>query len=335
MYRFLLPLLLLGAIAHPGPETLVRKEKLNFEIRRPAGWENVSSSGAHFRTEGVNVVLAVTPGSPTTPLEKIAEQWRKTMEGSVPTVKKRTTGWAELGGEKCHIVEVEGRAGESRRHLTWLLARRGDRLYTLQVLRNDEGVGKKSVEAEILTIRSSFRFLRAAPKPGEPPVEKPEELEARTIEDGFWRFTCLKPEGLLRVPDEDLTHAEKARNLIVKMDRVIVGSRCMIRIYAHPLRGPTVRQMADELVATFEKDFPEDRRRPVERDSKWRVPLGRKTLHLKLTSLAKTKIIQHWYLAECRNQRKYMVGIYTSGGHDWSRQTGAFLKSFRPFKKKK
>jgi hypothetical protein len=335
MARFWLALLLIVAPCFGEQETLVRDERLNFEIRRPAAWEKAPGSGVQFRTEGVIVSLSVGKGSPTTPLAKIAEQWRKTVEISVPTVTKRTTGEAVLGGDTCHIVEVRGRAGESRRHLTWLLARRGDQLYTLQLLRFDDAIGNKAIEADLMKIRASFRFLRAAPQIKEPPAEDAKELEAGTIRDEFWRFECVKPEGLVRIKNEDFAWIEKSRNLMLKMDRVAVGSRCMIRIYAHPLRGPTVQQMADDLVTTFEKDFPEDRRKPVERDRKWKVPLGRKTIHLKLTSLGKTKIIQHWYLAECRNQRKYLVGIYTSGGRDWSKQTDAFLRSFRPFKKKK
>jgi len=335
MARFWLPLMLISAASLGEPETLVRDEKRNFEIRRPANWEKAPGAGVQFGTEGVIVSLSVDKGSNTTPLAKIAEQWRKTLETSVPTVTKRITGEALLGGDKCHIVEVRGRAGESRRHLTWLLARRGDQLYTLQVLRSDDAIGNKAIEADVMKIRDSFRFLREVPQGKERPAEDPKELEAGTIRDEFWRFECVKPEGLVRIKDEDFAWVEKSRNLMVKMDRIAVGSRCMIRIYAHPLRGPTVKQMADDLVATFEKDFPEDRRKAVERDRKWKVPLGRKTIHLKLTSLGKTKIIQHWYLAECRNQRKYMVGIYTSGGRDWSKQTDAFLKSFRPFKKKK
>jgi hypothetical protein len=335
MARFWLPLLLIVAASFGGQETLVRDEKRNFEIRRPAAWERVRGSGVQFRTEGVVVFLTVSTGSPTTPLAKIAEQWRPHLEAPVPKVTKRTTGEAVLGGDKCHIVEVWGKEGESRQHLTWLLARRGDQLYTLQILRSGDAIGDKAIEADIEEIRQSFRFLREVPQSRVLPTEDPKELEAGTIRDEFWRFECVKPEGLARIKDEDFAWVEKSRNLMVKMDRIAVGSRCMIRIYAHPLRGPTVKQMADDLVATFEKDFPEDRRKAVERDRKWKVPLGRKTIHLKLTSLGKTKIIQHWYLAECRNQRKYMVGIYTSGGRDWSKQTDAFLKSFRPFKKKK
>jgi hypothetical protein len=328
-------LVLLVGAALCGSEGVVRSEELNFEIRGPAGWESVSTPGlrAHFKTEGVDVQLMVHTGDRARPLEKIAEHWRTTMEQDVSTVAERTVGRGTLGGDGCVVVDLKGRHDSSERHLTWMLGRRGARLYVLWIMRMDEAIGDAKREAAIETVRASFRFLREAEKKPPSEDEPPEELKAKTITHDYGRFECLKPEGLRRVLEIDATEA--ATGVVLKFDNVVEGSRCLIRVYARKGGKESIRQLAEDRIERFEKAYPPNRRKPVQKDARWKLPLARKTLVLKMTALGKSKIVHRWYFAECRNQRQYQLEIFVSGGRDWSPQVDAFLESFKPLKKKK
>ncbi|MHC5032140.1 MAG: hypothetical protein ACYTGU_14890 [Planctomycetota bacterium] len=335
-------------LASPGAGLTIRDEALNFEIQLPKGvdWEHrkvtpKSEWKAHFRTyfrnaptpSEVDLMLMVRRAKPKGTLKEAAQRLRGPLEKAVAKATRRRTSAAELAGEPCLVVDVSGTGAGSRLHLTWRVARRGDKLYVLYARRTNEAIGDPGIEKEIAKIVGTFRFLRPAapPPPAEPPPKPktPPPAPRKEYRLPHWRLECVKPAGLREVPPEEL---DKANGVILRFEGHAEQSRCLVRIYAR-LRSSSRRLSVDELarrkIARFKKNHAE-RTEPV--TVRWKVPLARRALRLELTARKLTPEVTRWYLADCRNDRQYEIEIITTG-EAWEARVKKLLAGFQPRKR--
>jgi len=335
-------------LAAPAGGRIVRDEGLNFEISLPRelDWEDGAVASeptckAHFRTyfkdartpSEADVMLLVTPARPKESLKEAAERLRAGLERAVTkTTSRRTTG-GKLHGEPCIVVDVVGKGAPTRFHLTWRVARRGERLYVLFARRTNQAIGDPGVEEEIAKIVGTFRFLRAAEAPpAKPPsAEPPPPAHAAPVPRkvyrlSHWRLECVKPAGLREVAPEEL---DKANGVILRFEGHAEQSRCLVRIYAR-LHSSSRRVATDKLarqkIERFEKKHAK-RMEPV--TARWKPPLARKGVRLELTAKKLTPEVTRWYLADCRNARQYEIEIITTG-HAWEAHVAELLAEFRP-----
>jgi hypothetical protein len=336
-------LLVSVTLAAPAGGGTVRDEELNFEISLPKelDWERravapKSAWKAHFWTffnaaqtaSEANVMLMVSRSKPKESLKEAAERLRATLEHAVTKTASRRTTEAKLDAEPCVVVDVVGEGAPTRFHLTWRVARRGGRLYVLFARRTNEAIGDAGVEEEIARIVGTFRFLRPAePPPAKPPPPAPEApVPRKAYRLTHWRLECVKPAGLREVPPEEL---DRANGVILRFEGQAEQSRCLVRIYAR-LRSSSRRVALDKLarikIERFEKNHAK-RLEPV--TAPWKLPLARKALRLELTAKKLTPEVTRWFLADCRNDRRYEIEIITTG-QAWGAQVAELLAGFRP-----
>ena len=295
-------------------------------------------------------------------LDKVAARWEAPMLGYLANPRARRTSEGKLGeGElsvECYTVDVQGDHLAGLHHVTWTIARNGRFLYSLYVVRAYKAVGDEVLEEEIDAIRKSFKFLKVekveankeakkTPTPGAPgvgnePDEKedvdPELLKEEQIAQPFWRFDCVKPEGLINIPVDQHTDAEKQSGLKLKFKRDKPGSQFMIRIYAETdkSRRYTVQQLADSKIVWFKKLYEKKQHKDPVIDAKYDFPMSNASLRLELIGRRFTTEYTYWYIADCKNERQYQIEVYMTGGSAvqlWKDTIEKFLKEFKPRKK--
>lgn len=311
-------------------------------------------------------IVMVTPtpkGFAKMGIERVAAKWEGSMLGQLQNPRERKAAAGKLGqGDKTvdsYTIDVQGDFLAGIHHITWTVALNGRFIYNLYVVRAYQAVGDEEMEAEIAEIRNSFQFLKVeapkddkdtkkaeapnAPGVGDAPDEKeaeidPELLKEEAISQTFWRFECVKPEGLLTIPVEEHADAEKQNDMKLKFLREKPGTRCVIRVYAQTdkARKYTVEQLRDSKIKYFKKLYEGKQHKEPVIDTKYEFPLADKAVRLELVGRRLTTEYTFWYIADCKNERQYQIEIYMTGGDAlalWKETADKFLAGFKPLKK--
>jgi len=290
-------------------------------------------------------------------LDKIAHRWRTALEANFTNPRERKEGPGTFGGQPSFDVDVQGDRDAGTHRLTYTVGRNGKFLYLFYVTRAYDAVDDEQLEEEIQAIRDSFKYLKiekvvgdSKAKPTEGPAvgpaaadaEKEKEIDPEKLKKerfgeagDFWRFSCVKPEGLVvqELSDND-------RKLGVKHyfrnDRNY--ARLLIRIWAQTDKSKkfTLEQLVDQKISEFKKyDKVKQAQDPVI-DKRFKFPMAKKAIKLELLGRATVKIHRIWVLLDCTNDRQYQLEIYLSGsqGYEtWKKEVEEFIKEFKPRKK--
>lgn len=372
MHRALLLLVpALCAIAE-GDRTVVSND-FNFQITCPDSidWqvEPVDAkepTKARFRTYFADsdppadavvqlLVAGVHPSFERLTLKKLAGHWKDGYESEIASVRDRTEMETTLGGEPAYEVDLKGETAYGAHHRTYTLARMGKAFYVLIVDRRNAAIGDKDLEAEVRSVRESFKFLRkeapaadkeaTADAPGakggagrkgaeKAPVD-PKLLEEEKIVEPFWRFRCKKPKNFVR---EELTAPEKDIGVKLKFKAEHAdGARVLVYVYVETAQSAryTLDQLKENYLKAFKSDAP-DTAKLLEEDNAYKgVPLSKSALMWYGVKVTKSLVKERWVLADCKNDRQYQIRVYaTSGGEGvYKKEIEEFLKSFTPFEK--
>jgi len=360
-------------------EGTVRSEALNFEISMPDSidWErgpqpdnqavkvlfltSYADSDPPAVCEVQLLVIPLTKDQVHMKLENLARQWSESLEGAVTNPRELKEEPDKLGDQDAFMRDVKGDYISGIAHITWYLTRMGQYAYVLYAIRTFQAVGDEQLEDEIKEIRDSFKFLKvvevSSPKKpdknaGKPPVPggagagtKGEEIDPETIKKekldfDYWRFECIKPEGLLNVDTETLTESEKTNHVVAKFERTAEQTRIMIRVYAQIDKAQrwTLEQLAERYLKSFETTFPEEKQRlepVIDKDYK-KFPMAKEAIYMKLVGRRSVPETYFWYLGQCKNDRQYQIEIYVTGATGekaWEKQIEDFIKGFKPKKK--
>jgi hypothetical protein len=311
----------------------------------------------------VYVMVTPTPkGYAKMPLEKVAEKWEGSMLAHLQNPRDRKTSAGKLGqGDKtvdCYTIDVQGDYLAGIHQVTWTLALNGKFIYSLYVMRAYQAVGDEEMEAEIAEIRKSFQFLRVeapkeekgakkdapvAPGAGNAPESKEEQIDPELVKEEqisqpFWRFECVKPEGLLNIPVDQHTDAEKKNDMKLKFQREKTGTRCVIRVYAQTdkARRYTVQQLTDSKIKFFKQTYEGKQFKEPVIDPKYEFPLADQAVRIELVGRRLTTEYTFWYISDCKNERQYQIEIYMTGGdalNIWKGTVDRFIAGFKPLKK--
>ena len=350
-------LLALAGAATADEDLKVRNKKHNFEIKGPRSsmdWVQIKEmhrdAKARFQLDlpdaeifaRADVTVWVIPASTKNP----PEMWRKSMESEFKAVEKRADRREELAGETWQVFDARGGHQVGKMHLEWRHLRKGDFVYVLAVRRYNEAIEDEPTDEEINEILASFRFLRTVETPSEESVPEidPELLKRKHMEWVHWRLKAVKPEGLVTVKTADLDQAERENGVIARFDGHLPKQQTMImiRIYAHRKgvgRWKTLNETMRLRLTQWQERVPKEQRKEPEYEfNKWKPPLAKEMLRMRLLALGKSRQTTRWYLAECSNGVQYEIEIYftgTLGGELWKSRIDDFLKHFRPQRKTK
>ena len=319
----------------------------------------------HFRTEFADsdplataeVRLIVTPMPRDfvhRSVDKISKKWAESFESHLSNPRDRTEESGKFGEVPYHKVDVKGDhlAGIHRR--TWYLAKNGKFVYTLYVDRNYRAVTDEDLDEEIKAIVDSFKFLRVekvekhkkgAKKGGMPgdvggPDGKstkkaidPELLKKETFKEPFWRFSVLKPEGLLK---RKLTESDKKNDVKYWFSNDKPGSRLWLRVYAQTEKAKkwTIEQLLEHKLGYWEKEV-KVKKDPVI-DKRFKFPLAKKAIRIELVGRSTNTVRRIYILMDCKNDRQYQLEIYVTGTQGMKllgKAIEQFIKNFKPSKK--
>jgi hypothetical protein len=180
-------------------------------------------------------------------------------------------------------------------------------------------------DEEAAAMRASFKFLRAPKKPiklGE--TDKP--IPAKKVTERFWKYECIKPEGMTQTDPNTFSPANRAAGVVAEFRVKAEQTQLVIRILAGKTKQP-IKSLAEDRIKRFEDNF-KGAKEPVV-DRKWKLKGARKTLHLALVGRKAQTVKMDWYLAEARNGFTYQFQVYRSGTGKWEKQIAAFLESFK------
>lgn len=368
----LIALLATAAAGLPGREP-VSDEKFNFSISLPGSrdWKAEKAENevkAWFRTEFADsdpvayadvrlIVQGLTRENAKMPLGQLAAKWKAPLEGHLEHPRDRKEGTGTMGGQECWTVDVKGDYEAGIHQRTWMLARMGVYSYLLIIDRCYRAVGDDQLEGEIQEIVGSFKFLKeikleggkasgggdpppgaggpGPPKdPNEPKID-PELLKEEKIDEDFWRFECVKPEGMIKEP---VTETDNKAGIKAKFSARKEGSGIYIWIYADTEQGK--KHTLEQLCESNNKHFAESRKAAKEPlfDRKYKVPLAKDCFKVDLIGRRVTTEFETWIYAECENERQYRIQILTTGTTSrdlFKVQIEKFLKSFTPKKPSK
>jgi hypothetical protein len=325
---------------------------------------------AHFQTEYADtdppatcdVNLLVVPMNKLwarQSLDKIAMQWQPQMEGGLTNKRDVKEGKAKLGGQDFYRRDVKGEYIAGVAHITWYLGKMGKYLYTLHVFRTYHAVDDDQLEEEIDDILKSFKYLKiievkahkkagrkgAAPAMGPGgggggggDVDRvdPNKIKREKVTLSHWRIELVKPKELFNIDPGQFSKSEKGNNVIAKFERRVKQSFIQIRIYAQSSSSQkyTLDQLAKSTLKYWEKTY-KTRLKP-EIDEKYKFPLAKKAIKMRLVGRRTVPETYTWILAQCRNDRQYRMSIYTTGATGeqiWKAQIEDFLKNIKPLKK--
>jgi hypothetical protein len=298
-----------------GPEP-IRFEDYNFQVTPQPDWErHDSSSPLHLRS-GYGIVTFTFWKTPPKDLTAILKGW-STMEQHFKNPDDRVVGQTKLGGQPALVVEAK--KGEFR--LTWVVTRYGQHAYGFHYQRPVDS----DTDEEAAAMRASFKFLRAPKKPiklGE--TDKP--IPAKRVTERFWKYECIKPEGMTQTDPSTISPANRAAGVVAEFRVKAEQTQLVIRILAGKTKQP-IKSLAEDRIKRFEDNF-KGAKEPVV-DRKWKLKGARKTLHLALVGRKAQTVKMDWYLAEARNGFTYQFQVYRSGTGKWEKQIAAFLESFK------
>ena len=286
-------------------------------------------------------------------LEKIVKHWAPAMEGHLANPRDRKESEGKFGEVDCYKVDVKGDHLAGIHQRTWYLAKNGKRIYLIEIDRSYRAVGDEDLDDEIKEIMGSFKFLkvikveadRKGGKDGVPDVGgaagggsggkeiiDPELLKKETFKEPFWKFTCVKPKGLLK---KKLTDADKKRDVKYFFGHDKQSCRLQIRIYAQTEKAKkwTIDQLLEHKLGYWEKEAKVSK--DPEINKKYKFPMAKKAIRLDLTGRSTRTIRRTYVLMDCKNDRQYQLEIYlsgTAGKKVWGKTIDAFLKGFKPIK---
>jgi len=336
----LLFLLVPIAAGAPTPAAAVRDEKARFEIKPPAGgeWEagpTVEGVPAHYRLPlgddrgEISVQVRACADQPGT-LAEVAERLREILETGLGEPSSREERDGTLGGAACVAVDLE----TADHDVTWEVCRHAGGLLILFVRRTGEARDDEELERDVAAIRASFRLLEPEAKPaGEAPTPAPPAPPPEPAKDyklAFWRLHLTKPAGFKEVaPDA----AEAGRGAVLRFEARAEQTLCLIRVYALTRQSHGWLPL-EKAVARIRREFEEryeKRLEPKALPGRWEIPLEKESARLELIGKRATAEHTRWFLADCRNGRRYQVEIFVRGDPaTWEEAIAAFLASFQP-----
>ncbi|MGH7163077.1 MAG: hypothetical protein ACREID_06310 [Planctomycetota bacterium] len=371
-------LLGLALAARAAPTEAVSSEELNFSIAAPDSIDWTAQTvdpkadvKAHFKTVFADtepqaygeVRLLVVPLSKNfvkLVAKELAVRWKEALEAHLENPRDRKEAEAKLGGQDAWETELQGDCGPGTHHRTWVITKMGAYAYLLVIDRTFKAIGDEDLEAEIKEVRDSFKFLREEkvqahkegsdeapgdtgggprnPKKAAGPAIDPKLLEKEGIKDDFWRYKCVKPQGLLRA---EMTEEEKGAQAVkLKLSGSKEGegfaSTLLIRVYAdtETSKKYTLEQWAE----SYAKHFKESRKQAKEPefDKKFKFPLAKDVIKMDLVGRRNTVERESWILADCKNDRQYRIQIYATGPkgfEEFKKEIDQFVDSFHPFDK--
>jgi len=367
--------LLLAHVAFAEEEGLFKSEELNFEIRAPeesVDWEFKEFDKEAHKTlrvwlyspfadsDAYASVQVFAQKMPTAmarqKLEKIADKWQASMEGDLASPRNRKDGIEQWAGVDTYRCELEGDVGTGVHTRRWMLLRNGEYLYTIIVDRHLGATKDEDLGAEIEAILKSFKFgeirklkgdskVKADDAPEGPggkkeetkktePVGDPEKLKEAPFQMDFWRFKCVKPANML---EQTLSENDTKNAIKVWWVGEVNSVRLGIRVYVWSLKNKTFT--LDKLVKTRRENFTKrvkDEKEPkLDENYAKNVEQAKKAYLLELLGRSTRRERWIYLMAECKNDRQYMVEIYSMGDTSdkvWGKAIDAFLKSFEPLK---
>lgn len=367
--------LLLAGATFAEEEGVFKSEELNFEIRLPedsVDWEFKEFDKEAHKTlrvwlyspyadsdayASVQVFAQKMPSAMVRKkLEKIADKWQSSLEGDLANPRKRKDGIDQWAGVDTYHCDVEGDVGSGIHTRRWLLLRNGEYLYTIIVDRHLGATKDEDLGAEIEAILKSFKFgeirklkgdrkVKEDDAPETPggkkgdnkktePVGDPEKLKEAPFQMDFWRFKCVKPANVLEqaLSENDTKNAIKVW-WVGEVNTVRLG----IRVYVWSLKNKTFT--LDKLVETrkeaFKKRVKDQKEPKLDEHYAKQVQQAKKAYLLELLGRSTRRERWIYLMAECKNDRQYMVEIYSMGDTSdkvWGKAIDAFLKSFEPLK---
>ena len=287
--------------------------------------------------------------------EKQIERWKESLEGFLGNPRDRVAGLVQIAGVEGYKVDVKGDYLAGIHQITYYVARNGKLQYLLYVTRNYDAVGDEWLEEEIQEIVTSFKFItiekpevdakakgdavpdagsgQGGPTPKEKEID-PELLAIKRYDLNFWRFKCVKPEGLLEM---ELSDTEKQQGIKLKFQNDKDFSRLMIRIWADTDKNArfTLEKLLETRIDEFKQYDNVKQMLDPEIDKRFDLPMKKDAIRLDMTGRSTMRLHRTWILADCRNERQYQLEIYLSGSNGeqvWGRAIEEFLKDFEPYK---
>ena len=373
--RTLLFLLVFGVstFALPDEDKTVKDEKLNFQVSLPEDsidWKIIEipddlkkkGHAVHLRTvfadtdpeASADFRLIVTPlpkDFVRLSLDKIAKKWAPYMEDHLDNKRDRKEEAVKFGEVDGYKIDVKGNYLAGIHQRTWFLAKNGQHLYLMYVDRNYGAVGDDVLEDEVKSILKSFKFLKvikvvankkakkgATPDAGGPSGKgnkkiDPEKIKRETFKESFWRFTCVKPQGL---ESKKLSADDKKRHMKLFFAADREGSRLWIQIFAQTDKAKkwTIEDLMKQRLEWWKGEVKVSKDPVI--DKKYKFPMAKKAVKLELVGRQRTTRRRTWIFADCKNDRQYILSIYTSGtmgAKVWKRHIDEFLKNFKPVKR--
>lgn len=323
---------------------------------------------AHFQTEyadtdppatcDVNLMVnKLTRDWARKSLDRLAMQWQAGMEGNLSKKREVKEGKRKLGGQECYFRDVKGEYIAGVAHVTWYLGKMGNYLYTFHVFRTYHAVGDDQLEDEIKEIFDSFKYLKVikvkahkkAGRKAEAPAVgpggggggatdrvDPDKIKREKVKLGHWRLELVKPKEMFNIDPLQFSKSEKSNNVIAKFNRRVQQSFVEIRVYAQSSSSQryTLDQLAKSTLKFWEKTY--KKRLKPEIDEKYKFPMAKKAIKMRLVGRRTVPETYTWILAQCRNDRQYRISIYTTGATGeqiWKAQIEDFVKNIKPLKK--
>ncbi|MEE8105500.1 MAG: hypothetical protein V3T86_08215 [Planctomycetota bacterium] len=291
-------------------------------------------------------------------LDQIIAKWQNVFEGSIENVHDRKSEMIKVGKDDrvqdALVTSVKGIRVTFQLHRSYLVTRMGRHMYFIVIDRFMKAIGDDDLEEELNWIIGSFDFLKKEKlqkhKDGKKSQKKakriggvakdssddidPKLLLSRVIEDDFWKFKCVKPEGLVeQKPDKN----DLARGVRYKFMRNNRSGYVLVEISVQTKKKAryTIEKLADQAAKVFTERQKKAKEPVIDAKYKKHFPLAKKAIKLELVGRTTSVNKETWYFAQCENDRQYTLRIYANRGGDraFADELEEFVKSFTPKKK--